>query len=196
MTRQTGIIILAAGGSSRMGQPKQLMHFGGRSLVRGVVDAAMADERHVVAVVLGAHADAVARELSGTGVLLVTNTGWEAGMASSIRAGLASLLDFLPEMDACILTVCDQPYIEAAVFEGLQSTQLATGKGIVASGYDDTYGTPVLFSRPYFNQLLQLEGQEGAKKVIRQHENDAAVYPFEAGRTDIDTMEGYLRLTR
>lgn len=195
MTYQTGIIILAAGGSSRMGQPKQLMHFGGKSLVRRVTDAALAVEQHLVIAVTGADAGAVAQELAETGVQLVTNPGWQSGMASSIRVGLLSLLDAEPELAACILAVCDQPFISAVVFEGLKSTQRSSGKGIAASGYDNTYGTPVLFTRAYFKQLLQLEGQEGAKKLIRQHEDDTAIYPFEEGRIDIDTMAEYNKLT-
>ncbi len=178
-----------------MGQPKQLMTFEGKSLVRLAADAALVDKRHVVMVVLGAHADAVARELAGTGVRLVTNSGWQSGMASSIRVGVESLLDAAPDITSCILAVCDQPFLSATVLEGLKSAQLTSGKGIAASAYDNTYGTPALFTRPYFKYLLQLEGQEGAKKVIRQYSADTVMYPFEKGRTDIDTMEEYNQLT-
>jgi molybdenum cofactor cytidylyltransferase len=190
-----GIIILAAGSSSRMGRPKQLMHYRGKSLVRLVADEARANEGHLVTVVLGANAEPVAKELADAGVYLVANPEWQSGMASSIRVGLRRLLAAAPDTGYCIIAVCDQPYINAAVFEGLKSTQGATGKGIVASGYGGAFGVPALFTDAYFDALLQLTGQEGAKVLIRQHEADVAIYPFEQGNVDIDTMADYNRLS-
>ncbi len=186
-----GILVLAAGNSSRLGQPKQLLIFRNSSLLQNVVMEAEKVANAVVAVVTGAWQAQVENDVAGKDVLLFHNAAWESGMATSIKTGIDGLNKLYPELDAVILTVCDQPFLTGANFSALIREYLLSDKGIVASSYNDTVGSPVLFSREYFPELMQLDGQEGAKKLIYAHGNDSASVPFPEGQTDIDTMQDY-----
>lgn len=189
-----GIIILAAGPSSRLGKPKQLLAYHNKSLLRHVTEEAIHSETGPVIVVVGANTTAVAAELRGADTLITVNAGWTEGMAASIRHGLAEMLKILPDLDTAILAVCDQPFVEASLFRQLLAQATATGKGIVASAYEETQGTPVLFDKKYFPTLLELQGQQGAKKLLVQHPEDVASIPFPNGQIDIDTPEDYQSL--
>ena len=87
--------------------------------------------------------------------------------------------------------VCDQPFVDEQLLNNIAQTKSESGKGIVASSYKDTLGTPVLFNKTYFPELLALQGQEGAKKLIFKHKEDVAAVPFPLGYFDIDTAEDY-----
>lgn len=194
MIKQTGIIILAAGNSSRLGTPKQLLRFEGKCLLRRIVDAASVHPDHRVLVVLGAAHEIIQNELVGAKVEVVINADWEDGMSGSIRIGLKSLLQSNPDLKQCIVTVCDQPFINAGVFHELGVLAKRTGKGIITTGFAGTWGVPVLFSQRYFDELLALDGQQGAKKVVKKHTEDMAMFPFEPARFDVDTKADYYRL--
>ena len=186
---------MAAGNSSRLGTPKQLLAFEGKSLLKRITDEALAVSDHPVTVVLGAYHETIAKELSGSKAMIVVNPKWKSGMSGSIQSGLNSLLTAHPDLDRCIITVCDQPFVDATVLMGLGILADNTGKGIVATGFADTWGVPVLFTKPYFEELLLIEGKEGAKKIIKKHLEDVAVFPFEAARFDIDTKADYYGLS-
>jgi len=191
---KTAIIILAAGNSSRLGRPKQLLDFNGKTLVAHTVDAASCLESVKVAVVTGSDASEIEKELSDRNGIIIENPDWHQGMGRSISYGLQAILEIMPELDAAVFCVCDQPYVNAAVFSALLSEAATSNKGIVASSYSGTVGTPVLFRKLYFDQLLQLDGESGAKKIIEKHLTDARLIPFEKGAIDIDTAEDYENL--
>ncbi|KGO85526.1 molybdopterin-guanine dinucleotide biosynthesis protein MobA [Flavobacterium rivuli WB 3.3-2 = DSM 21788] len=191
---QTGIIILAAGNSSRLGRPKQLLEYKGYTLLRNTIIQAKLLPDSVVIVVTGAYKKNIDEELAYTAVKVVYNPEWETGMASSLAIGLQQLRLLNPQVKACIFTVCDQPFLTAQVFKDLIDSYNKTGKGIIASAYANALGTPVLFSNNYFKELENLKGHEGAKKIIYQYENDVASVVFEKGATDIDTIEDYNNL--
>lgn len=190
----TGIIILAAGNSSRLGQPKQLLDYKGTSLLNRIVSEAVFFAAEAVVVVTGAQRRAIEESIVDESVLTCHNPNWKDGMASSIKTGLKHLLLVYPELRSCIITVCDQPYLDAGVFRSLFLKQQETGKGIVASRYSEMQGVPVLFDRQYFDALLHLDGQEGARKLLTKFKSDTAVVPFEKGAIDIDTPEDYNNL--
>ncbi len=194
--KKTGIIILAAGSSSRLGTPKQLLAFEGKSLLRRIAEEASLLPEHRVMVVLGSSYEAIHEELAGTEVKTVFNSDWEDGMSGSIRTGLLALLQAHPDLEQCIITVCDQPYVNAPVFDGLKRLHNNTGKGIITTAFADTWGVPVLISDTYFDELLSLNGQEGAKNVIKKHLDDMATFPFEPARFDIDTRADYYSLKK
>lgn len=189
-----GILILAAGNSSRLGEPKQLLQFQGKSLIRHVAEAATETISAPVAVVTGIHSELIDNELNGLPVLKVYNENWEEGMASSIRTGLSALVQSSPSMSGVILTVSDQPFINASLFRALIDKSRSSHREIVASAYDHTLGTPVFFSKKYFDALLMLKGAEGAKKLIKQFAEDVVSVPFPKGAVDIDTQEDYQKL--
>lgn len=186
-----GTVILAAGSSSRLGRPKQLLEFGGMTLLSHTVTEAANSNTCSVVVVLGADGDLIANEIDGDIVSIVNNKNWEEGMASSIRLGLNTSLQNNPKIDAIIIMVCDQPFISTGVLNNLMATHMKAGKPIVACNYGEAIGTPALFHKSLFNELMQLKGDVGAKKIIQQHRNEVATVLFPKGSIDIDTMEDY-----
>lgn len=190
----TVIIILAAGNSSRLGQPKQLLRYKDDTLLQHIIKEASLVKESVVIVVTGANHELIEKEIDSSKIETVFNRDWELGMSSSISTGLNKALQLYPEIKKCIFAVCDQPFVSHFVFENLITKYHKTGKGIVASSYAGTLGTPVLFDKKYFDELLYLKGQEGAKKIINQYLNDTASVSFEKGKIDIDTKDDYNKL--
>jgi molybdenum cofactor cytidylyltransferase len=188
-------VVLAAGASSRMGSPKQLLRFRGRTLLRRAALAALEAACRPVVVVTGALAERTRGELYGLDVVEVFNEGWEDGMASSVRAGVSALTGAEPGASAVVLMLCDQPLVTAEVVAGLVAAHRATGSPVVASQYGGGFGVPALFGRALFDELARLEGRGGAKRVIERHAREAHFVPFPGGEVDVDTAEDFSRLT-
>jgi molybdenum cofactor cytidylyltransferase len=193
---KTGIIILAAGSSSRLGQPKQLLVYKDTTLLKNTINEASLIQNAIVIVVTGSNHEQIKKAIETEEIKISFNPDWEIGMSSSIAKGLSDLVLEYPQIEKCIFAVCDQPYVTNTVFENLIDQYQITKKGIVASAYAETLGTPVLFDKKYFNELLVLKGQEGAKKIINRFIDDTAFVPFEKGNIDIDTMEDYNELRK
>ena len=190
----TGAVILAAGGSSRFGQSKQLLPFRGKTLVRAIIDAACEAGCSPVVVVIGSKGEKIYPELRHANVVEVRNAGWQCGIGSSIRSGVQALIDHAPDVEAILLLVCDQPAVNARVIEDLIATRETTKKEIVASSYADTVGVPALFNRSLFERLLSLVDEAGAKSIILQNPERVAQFPFPEGAIDIDTWEDWEKL--
>jgi molybdenum cofactor cytidylyltransferase len=183
-----GTIILAAGASTRMGgEPKQLLTYKGQSLIRRITDTALALQTGPVIVVLGANRERIAPELASLPITLVDNEAWQTGMASSLKMGLAALYITNKDIDAVLILLTDQPLVSVGLLQFMLETYVTENKGIVACRYDDQLGVPALFDRKYIEQMLQLEGDKGAKWVIIKHRQDCAEVPFEAGAIDLDS---------
>ena len=184
-------VVLAAGGSSRLGESKQLIEYGGIPLVRRAALAALAAGAESVIVVLGADADRVGQAFGGLpNVRTVVNEDWKSGMASSLAAGLRSAAEN-PAIDAALILLADQPLVDA---EALQEIVAAFGsERIVASSYSDTIGVPALLGREFFSELSELEGDRGAGGWLRQR-MDVRVIPLSAATLDIDTPDDLARL--
>jgi molybdenum cofactor cytidylyltransferase len=191
---KTGIIILAAGNSSRLGRPKQLLPYRGKTLLTHTTTEALNAGVHPVVVVTGAFHAEVSAALRGQPLSIVFNPIWQDGMASGIVIGLSSMLSLQQDVDSVIIAVCDQPFISSALLLELVSTNDTSGKGVVACAYADNVGTPVLFNRNYFEELVALSGSEGAKKLLKQHLDDLATVAFPDGDIDIDTVEDAKKL--
>src|ERR1041384_3944867 len=145
--RAIGIVILAAGGSRRMnGRPKQLLEFKGASLIERAALAALATRCRPVVIVTGANAEKLKDKIGTFPVTFAENKSWEEGLGSSIKTGISKLLDIQPRLDGAILTLCDQPLINAAILKRLGTAFYETKKLIVASEYEGTVGVPALFS--------------------------------------------------
>jgi molybdenum cofactor cytidylyltransferase len=189
--KSISIILLAAGGSSRLGRPKQLLQFEGTTLVQRALDAALEAKPKQVVVVEGAHRGLA--EKSNTAIV-VENKDWQEGIASSIRSGLNTVLEYEPGTDAVIFMVCDQPYVTGELLKEIMTAHESSGKDIVASSYAGTVGIPALFSKSYFDALRQLKGDEGAKKIILKNTDGVALVDFPKGNIDIDTAGDYATL--
>ena len=192
--KKTGIIVLAAGSSSRLGQPKQLLSYQDKSLLENTIEAAKVAGDNLVVVILGGNYQLVAEHIEKTGIRTIYNTAWEEGISSSIRTGLSGLTEEYNDLDAVVLAVCDQPYMTAGLLQSLIDTANNSDKGIVASSYVNTLGTPVLFTSKHFTDLMSFTGQDGAKMLLGKYHDEVVGVPFENGEIDIDTPEDYNRL--
>ena len=194
--QKIGAVILAAGSSSRIGQPKQLLSLRGKTLVRVCIDTASEAGCSPVVVVIGSDSEKVRLELADANSIEVRNTNWQRGIGSSIRTGVQSLMNHAPDLEAILLLVCDQPAINARFIERLIATHEATKKDIVASAYADTLGVPALFDRSLFKELLSIGDEAGAKSIILQNPKRVAQLAFPDGAIDIDTWEDWEKINK
>ena len=194
MTNKYGIIILAAGSSSRLGRPKQLLRYNNQSLLQHVVNVTLEAAIGPVIIVLGAEAELLKKELDETKIITVVNKDWREGMGSSIRFGLQQFMDRFADAEGVIFTVCDQPYITSNLLCDLVATHHQTKNPVVASVYEDTKGTPAFFDRDIFPELLLLKADKGAKQIINNHKDHMGLVSFPKGSRDIDTETDYVQL--
>ena len=190
-----GIILLAAGSSSRLGRPKQLLSYDGQTLLQHTIQVASDSNAHPVVVVLGAQAEMIRNDIKEIDVNLVDNPDWQEGMASSIRSGINAFTEIAPDAEGMILMVCDQPHVNPSLLNEIITAHKRTGKPIVACSYEKTFGPPVFFHRSLFAELLQLKGDIGARSVVRQHTDEVEVIPFPEGVFDIDTEADFKNLS-
>jgi len=186
-----GVVILAAGASTRMGQPKQLLELGGATLLGRAVAAALASPAWPVVVVLGAHAEKIRPTLALHPVIITENPAWSEGLASSIRAGVATLEQFSRDLGAAVITLCDQPAFSTETLAQLVAAQRDTGRSIAATRYAHRHGAPALFLRSHFPTLTQLTGEVGARELLNGDPATIASVDLPALTRDIDTPEDY-----
>ncbi|MCP3104676.1 nucleotidyltransferase family protein [Myxococcus sp. K15C18031901] len=191
-----GVVLLAAGGSSRLGQPKQLVTLQGQSLVRRAAGAAVALGEGPVVVVLGASHDVVAPQLGDLPVQHVAHGGWAQGPGGSLRAGLQALLarDDAGRLEAVLVMLCDQLRVDVAHLRALVAAWRDSGRPVVASAYDGTRGVPALFARAVFEELDALPPEQGARGVIAREPSRVAEVPLAGGGEDVDTPRDLARL--
>ncbi len=192
-----GLVILAAGASTRMGVVKQLLAFHGRSLLRHATEEALVSGCRPIVVVLGAHAERLKDEISELPVRVVVNARWSEGMGTSIRAGIEALTADPggDEVVAAILAVCDQPFFSMRIIHDLIAANHRSGRAIAAATYESTRGVPAFFNRSLFPELMALDGHEGARQVIQAHPDETVAVRFPEGALDMDTPEDYARLS-
>jgi len=189
-----GILILAAGQSNRLGRPKQLLKFNGSPFIKRVTELAIATESSPVVLVLGAYADQIQSELTMNGIHVLINAHWQEGMASSIREGLKELERLNENIDGVVVLVCDQPYLTTKHINELIQLQAQKNLPAAACSYDGVLGTPALFHRSLFGQLLNLQGDSGAKKILSSLSTEIGIVEFEEGIFDVDTESDYEKL--
>jgi molybdenum cofactor cytidylyltransferase len=189
-----GAVILAAGASTRMGMPKQLLQFGGQTLLRRAASTALEARCRPVIVVTGAYATASREALRGLDVQEAENQQWEAGISSSVRVGIKAFVTANPQATAIVLMLCDQPFVTHEVIAGLVAAHIETGRSIIASRYGGAYGVPALFGSAHFAELTALEGAAGAKQIIQKHLPKVHLLPFPGGEIDVDTPDDFVRL--
>ncbi len=181
------LLLLAAGSSSRLGHPKQLIKLGDITLLEKMADAAIRSDCQSVVVALGAYFHKIKNSIENKNIHILENRNWESGMGSTIVCGMAFLRKKHPAIDAVILMVCDQPYLDEKILNKLIRKWQGSGKDIVACKYGNTVGVPALFSKNIFPELLKLDSEHGAKKIIQKNSQDVIVIDFEKGVFDIDS---------
>jgi molybdenum cofactor cytidylyltransferase len=192
---EIGIIVLAAGGSSRLGAAKQLLEFEGEKLLRRSIKTAGESKLGSVVVVLGAEFDEVQKNIADLSTDIVNNPNWATGMSSSIIAGLERIVSHSPSVSAAIFMLCDQPLVTSGTLQRIADVYSETNAKVVASEYNDTLGVPALFDRSLFDELRSLSGDKGAKSIINRHLNEVAKLYAPEAAIDIDTLADYERLT-
>jgi molybdenum cofactor cytidylyltransferase len=145
-------------------------------------------------VVLGEATDALSSELDGLDAVPVVNREWRSGMASSLRTGLSFALDMYTDLEAVMVLVCDQPRLGRPLLHDLMLIHSTRRPAITASRYKDTLGVPAIFAEPIFGELLRLTGDQGARRILQCHREEAAWVDFPGGEFDLDTPEDLARL--
>ena len=185
----TGVVILAAGASERLGRAKQLIEFQGKPLLEYVIDQFEEIAISTRILVLGAFADVIQKSVNTGSFKIVINENWQEGMASSIREGLQSALNKEDKTERLLFVLSDQPYVTKTLFEKLLQMHTGGNKAITACGYQNAIGAPAVFSKSMFSELLSLQGAQGAGRLIKKYPDKVNVLPFEKGAIDIDTPE-------
>jgi len=187
MQMPVAAIILAAGASRRLGQPKQLLMLGGENLIERAIRLANEAGATPVIAVLGAHHELIRAALPLNLALPVINSTWEQGIATSIHAGLAALEDSAPQTPGALILGCDQPRLTAAHLRALLETFGAQAAPVlVASAYAGVLGIPAVFPREVFGELRALRGDRGARALLMQPPCPLVALPFPGGEIDID----------
>ncbi len=190
-------IILAAGGSARLGRPKQLVPFAGEPLVRRAARCAREAGAAPVLVVLGAVAEECRAVLAASepDARVVEHPGWAEGIGSTLAAGARFLQVEAPTaFGGCLVLLCDQPRVSAEGLRGLLNAWRAAPDGAVISTFGGgAQGPPAVFPRAWLGELSALRGDEGARVVLRRRAAEVHRYSFPAASMDLDTPEDLAR---
>lgn len=193
-TPKIAILILAAGSSKRMGSPKQLLPWGGTTLLGHSIAQAEKSDAGSVFIIIGANAEKIKETTQRTSATMLTNNEWRSGLGSSIVYGVQHLLMSTTNIDGILIMLADQPQVDTAYLNGLIELFHSEQKQIIASSYKDELGVPAIFDKTYFDELSVLQGDNGAKSVI--HKNVTYVTSFSPNKSivDIDTKKTYTQL--
>ncbi len=194
LTQNVSGILLAAGNSSRLGQPKQLLSYRGATLLEHTLLQSVQVPLKSIVVVVGAYAEEVASLCASYPVAIRFNPAWQTGMGSSLKKGLETLQAEAP--CAALVMVCDQPYLQAEHLRKLVNTWQDKQPLIVASSYGGALGVPAIFSAKLFEEMQELPDGIGARKLIQRHAHQVLSIPFEKGIIDIDTPADYHQLRK
>ena len=188
------ILLLAAGSSSRMGQPKQLLPWGDKTIIEHQIQTLENTGNPVVAV-LGCHSDKIVPVIKNDRVSFVVNENWEKGMGSSIAAGIEYLKKAFPNASGVIISLIDQPLITTShirnLIENFQSGKQQIFSSVSNQGW---VGVPALFDKFYFDELAGLNGKEGAKKIIKKYAIKATRINGGEILEDMDTLAKYQQM--
>jgi len=190
------VLLLAAGGSTRMGQPKQLLPWGNTTLIEHQIKT-LAKTGNPVNVILGFNSDHIIPLIEKYQVSIFINDDWESGIGSSISFGILQIMQKYPEADGVLICLLDQPLITTSYFmRMLNAWQPDSQQIIVSQSVSGWTGVPVLFDKHYFNDLLKLKNDQGAKKIIQQHEGHVTIMKGGEVIEDMDTPNTYQQLWR
>jgi len=192
------VIILAAGSSSRLGKPKQLLDFQTETFIKHTVKTALQTACKPIIVVNGFLQEELNLELENLPVKVVHNPDWEQGIGSSIRAGTTALskIESSDQIDAVLILLCDQPLITAQHLNQLITQFYLDKRSIAATNYAAIQGVPAIFGKSLFPILQTLPGDRGAQWLFKEYQDQLTVVPFKGAAIDVDTEDDYLRLLK
>lgn len=190
------LLLLAAGGSSRMGTPKPLLKWGDQTLIEHRIRTCLGTGQPVI-VILGSGAEEIQPLLDHFSVELFINKDWEEGMGSSIQCGIKEMKKTFPGAEGVIIALVDQPLVSHQHFRKMINLfDPGAEKILVSRDKSGLQGVPVLFDRSYFDTLQEIKRDKGAKSIIRQHPDEVQIVPCDEVLDDMDTPRDYLRLLR
>ncbi|HEY9793249.1 MAG TPA: nucleotidyltransferase family protein [Candidatus Obscuribacterales bacterium] len=190
-----GLIILAAGASARMGEPKQLLTHAGKSLINRALEVGLQSRCTHHVLVLGANAQSMRSHIGHTAIPIVENQMWATGLASSVSTGLKTIVDQNKELDAAVFMTCDQPFVMSRTINDLIDSFIRTYSPIVACRYSSTIGVPALFAKQLFPELFALQGDVGASAIIKKYAGNVMALDVPEAAVDIDTPDDYNELS-
>lgn len=179
---------MAAGSSSRLGRPKQLLPFRSETLIEHSIKTAISTNRNCN-VVLGSNYNAIKNQIEKYPLTVFNHQDWSKGMGSSISFGLKEVLKKQPNLDDVLILLCDQPYIDSELLNTLFQNHFDKLQLITACSYGNAFGVPAIFNKKIFPDLLKLKGDKGAKKIISDNPNGVLYIDFPEGNIDIDQVE-------
>jgi molybdenum cofactor cytidylyltransferase len=195
--KRTAGLILAAGNSSRFGGLKQLASFDGEPLLARVIRAALSSELDAVVVVLGFEAEKISGQLGDAlvhpALSVVTNSAWQQGMATSLRAGMAQIDR---SFDSVMVMLGDFPHLDSRIIDQVLHIFRISDRGICLPVRKGRWGHPVCLSSRYFDALLQVDGDQGAREIIKANWSDVHQLSIQDNGCfqDIDSQEDMERL--
>ncbi len=185
----TVAIVLAAGASKRLGRPKQLIQIEGMAMLAHLINKISQAGFSKIMAVLGSEHQKMSDTISELPVYTVVNNQWQKGMGNSFSCGLKESLKKWPGMSHLLVSVCDQPFVPVSHFTAIKSKISEDPSLIVASGYNGTFGPPLVCGKTYFEEIIQLDGEKGAKSIFKKYHKQIEIIPCEECARDIDTPE-------
>ena len=194
--RQTAVIILAAGSSSRLGKPKQLLYYQNKTFIKHAVKTVLQTVCEPVIVVTGFLHEELVREIESEPVITVRNSDWQRGISSSIKTGISALSQSksAEQIGAVLILLCDQPLITPQHLNELINQFYLHKRSIMATAYADVKGVPAIFDKQFFRALQTLPEGNGAQWLFKEYQDQLTVVPFADASIDVDTHEDYARL--
>ena len=192
--KRVAVLVLAAGHSSRLGTPKQLLEIDGKTLLRRTVETTLASQTGLVVVSLPKDAKAFVDSLHGLNCKWAEVGNPEMGQSESIRAGLEVVAQH--EFEAVLITPCDLPLLSSAHLNALIAKYQKEPWQIIASRYGEVLGAPMVIDRALWPALRDLRGDTGARKILPHYQETTTFIDWSEGQFDLDTTEDVERFRR
>ncbi|MGB0864101.1 MAG: nucleotidyltransferase family protein [Saprospiraceae bacterium] len=180
------ILIIAAGASRRLGQPKQLVPFRDTFLLNHIIQECQNSKVGTIYIILGANAERIEPRLPKD-LSIFYHKNWKQGMGTSIAFGMQHIDK--KDYEGVIIAVSDQPFFSSFLLKKITQKYIETNSKIIISEYEEGMGTPSFFEKTLFSELLQLKGDIGAKPIIKKYRTEIQGISFPKGNIDIDTPE-------
>ena len=186
------MLLLAAGSSSRMGVPKQLLKWNNSTLLQHAINMVKKIDRDEIILILGAHFDDIKSNIDTTGVTVIHNKNWKNGLGNSISCGINHIMKSYPQFENVLIMLADQPLIDSNYLNEMIETQHSNPDKIICTAYQNKrLGVPAIFNKVYFEELLRLNHDKGAKDLLNKNSEKMLFLDGSNLISDIDTMEDY-----
>lgn len=193
-TKHIAVLIMAAGSSSRMGEPKQLLKWKDVTLIENSINKVLQMQISKPIVVIGANSKKISPKIEPYSIEVIHNPNWARGLGNSIAFGVNHIKNNY-QMDGVLMVLADQPLIKASYLIAMLDLFQISKDQIIATQYKNgKLGVPALFDRCYFNELSTIDGDKGAKSILKKHSNSVIKMKLATNVFDVDTEEDYRKL--